>query len=75
MKKMWLSMGVATLFALQTSAQEKEQERVVRTWSGPLTRTFLRTARVLEYPGPPICLAGKGEHSEKTIRFAIVLRW
>jgi lipid-binding SYLF domain-containing protein len=28
MKKMWLSIGFATLFALQMSAQEKEQERV-----------------------------------------------
>jgi lipid-binding SYLF domain-containing protein len=28
MKKMWLSIGFATLFALQTLAQEKEQDRV-----------------------------------------------
>ena len=28
MKKMWVSIGFATLFALQTFAQEKEQDRV-----------------------------------------------
>jgi SH3 domain-containing YSC84-like protein 1 len=28
MKKMWLGIGFAALFALQTSAQEKEQDRV-----------------------------------------------
>ena len=28
MKKMWLSIGFATLFALQTFAQDKEQDRV-----------------------------------------------